>query len=69
MSGSSVSAAVRPFARRGGGLARQLSQHDPADGSRALARSLLDRSAFRIAACEFGPALDDFRQALRCMED
>ncbi|MGW5849902.1 hypothetical protein ACWFQ8_18450 [Streptomyces sp. NPDC055254] len=45
-------------------LARRLSRHDPAEGARALARSLIDRSTFRIATSEFRPALDDFRQAL-----
>ncbi|MGW2564151.1 hypothetical protein ACWCXB_34060 [Streptomyces sp. NPDC001514] len=45
-------------------LARRLSQHDPAEGARTLARSLIDRSTFHTAAREFRPALDDFRQAL-----
>lgn len=48
-------------------LARRLSQHDPAEGPRALARILIDRSTFHTAVCEFGSALDDFRQALRCL--
>ncbi|WP_317441899.1 hypothetical protein [Streptomyces collinus] len=48
----------------GVGLARRLSQHDPVDGTRALARALIDRSTFHTAAHEYGAALDDFRQAL-----
>ncbi len=48
----------------GVGLARQLSQHDPAEGTRTLARILIDRATFHTAAHEFRPALDDFRQAL-----
>lgn len=48
-------------------LAGRLSQHDPADGTRTLARILIDRSTFHTAAREFGPALDDFRQALNCL--
>lgn len=55
---------VRSLFDEGVGLARQLSQHDPADGTRTLARTLIDRSTFYIAACEFRPALDDFREAL-----
>ncbi|MEV6393483.1 hypothetical protein AB0M39_01625 [Streptomyces sp. NPDC051907] len=45
-------------------LARRLTQHNPAEGTRTLARILIDRSTFHTAAREFGPALDDFRQAL-----
>ncbi|WP_406296696.1 hypothetical protein [Streptomyces sp. NBC_00624] len=48
----------------GVGLARQLSQHHPADGTSTLAKVLIDRSTFHTAAGEFGPALDDFCQAL-----
>ncbi|MFE4751227.1 hypothetical protein ACFRIB_13275 [Streptomyces mirabilis] len=55
---------VRSLFDDGVGLARRLSQHDPTDGTRTLARILIDRSTFHTAACEFGPALDDFRQAL-----
>ncbi|MFG2593122.1 hypothetical protein [Streptomyces sp. NPDC048438] len=55
---------VRSLFDEGVGLARQLSQHDPADGTRTLARTLIDRSTFYLAACEFRPALDDFREAL-----
>lgn len=55
---------VRSLFDEGVGLARQLSQHDPADGTRTLARTLIDRSTFYVAACEFRPALDDFREAL-----
>ncbi|MFI0813326.1 hypothetical protein [Streptomyces echinatus] len=56
---------VRSLFDDGVDLARQLFQHDPADGTRTLARALIDRSTFHTAAGEFGPALDDFRQALR----
>ncbi|WP_405708374.1 MULTISPECIES: hypothetical protein [unclassified Streptomyces] len=45
-------------------LAHRLSRHDPADGTRTLTRALIDRSTFHTAAREYGPALDDFRQAL-----
>ncbi|MEU1189101.1 hypothetical protein [Streptomyces sp. NPDC005859] len=56
---------VRPMFDEGVDLARRLSEHRPADGNRTLARSLMDRSTFRAATHEFGPALDDFRRALR----
>ncbi|MEU5539120.1 hypothetical protein [Streptomyces sp. NPDC020362] len=55
---------VRSLFDDGVGLARQLSQHDPAEGTRTLARILIDRATFHTAAHEFRPALDDFRQAL-----
>lgn len=55
---------VRSLFDEGVDLARQLPQHDPADGTRTLARTLIDRSTFYVAACEFRPALDDFREAL-----
>lgn len=55
---------VRSLFDDGVSLARRLSQHDPAEGTRTLARILIDRSTFHTAACEFGPALDDFREAL-----
>lgn len=55
---------VRSLFDEGVGLARQLSQHDPADGTRTLARTLIDRSTFYIATCEFRRALDDFQEAL-----
>ncbi|MFE6157014.1 hypothetical protein [Streptomyces sp. NPDC057889] len=55
---------VRPLFNEGVSLARQLSRQDPADGPRTLAKVLIDRSTFHTAAREFGPALDDFRQAL-----
>ncbi|MEV6164839.1 hypothetical protein AB0L71_23515 [Streptomyces sp. NPDC052052] len=45
-------------------LARRLSQHDPVEGTRTLARSLIDRSTFHTAAGRLESALDDFRQAL-----
>ncbi|MFI1249030.1 hypothetical protein ACH4TY_20400 [Streptomyces anulatus] len=46
-------------------MARRLYRHDPVEGARALARILIDRSTFHAAARDLGPALDDFRQALR----
>ncbi|WP_319330462.1 hypothetical protein [Streptomyces sp. PA03-2a] len=55
---------VRSLFDDGVGLARQLSQHHPADGTSTLAKVLIDRSTFHTAAGEFGPALDDFCQAL-----
>ncbi|MCX4679472.1 hypothetical protein OG413_30010 [Streptomyces sp. NBC_01433] len=55
---------VRSLFDEGVGLARRLSEHDPAEGTRTLARILIDRSTFHTAAREFKPALDDFRQAL-----
>ncbi|WP_151481751.1 tetratricopeptide repeat protein [Streptomyces albicerus] len=58
---------VRSLFDGGVGLARRLSQHHPADGTPALAKILIDRSTFHTAAGEFGPALDDFCQALSCL--
>ncbi|MFJ9545477.1 hypothetical protein [Streptomyces erythrochromogenes] len=58
---------VRSLFDEGVDLARRLSRHDPAEGTRALVRALIDRSTYHAAACRFGPALDDFRQALRCL--
>ncbi|MGW6602957.1 hypothetical protein [Streptomyces sp. NPDC055036] len=55
---------VRSLFDDGVSLARRLSQQDPAEGTRTLARNLIDRSTFHTAAREFKPALDDFRQAL-----
>ncbi|WP_330278531.1 hypothetical protein OHB53_02510 [Streptomyces sp. NBC_00056] len=55
---------VRPLFDEGVSLAHQLSLWDPADGPRTLAQILIDRSTFHTAVREFGPALDDFRQAL-----
>ncbi|MFI0873610.1 hypothetical protein ACH4TM_04250 [Streptomyces parvus] len=55
---------VRPLFDEGVDLARRLSRHNPAEGPRALAGALIERSAFRIAVRELGPALDDFREAL-----
>ncbi|WP_328898641.1 hypothetical protein OHR86_00555 [Streptomyces sp. NBC_00441] len=49
--------------------ARRLAQHDPAEGTRELARSLIDRSTFRTAAFQYGPAFDDFREALSCLRE
>ncbi|MFF8503868.1 hypothetical protein ACF07L_24895 [Streptomyces anulatus] len=56
---------VRSLFDDGVSLARRLYGHDPAEGARALARILIDRSTFHAAARDLGPALDDFRQALR----
>ncbi|MFD7734896.1 hypothetical protein ACFV6F_31505 [Kitasatospora phosalacinea] len=58
---------VRSLFDDGVALAGRLSRHDPAEGRRTLARILIDRSTFHAAAREFGPALDDFRQALNCL--
>ncbi|MFD4230442.1 hypothetical protein [Streptomyces sp. NPDC058545] len=55
---------VRSLFDDGVRLARRLSQHHPADGTPTLAKILIDRSTFHTAAGEFGPALDDFCQAL-----
>ncbi|MFE4923929.1 hypothetical protein [Streptomyces sp. NPDC056661] len=55
---------VRSLFDDGVRLARRLSRHHPADGTPALAKILIDRSTFHTAAREFGPALDDFCQAL-----
>ncbi|MFG3546341.1 hypothetical protein [Streptomyces sp. NPDC047725] len=58
---------VRPLFDDGVDLARRLSRHDPADGTRTLACTLIERSGFHTAAGDFGPALDDFREALGCL--
>lgn len=55
---------VRPLFDDGVGLAHRLSQIDPVDGTRTLARTLIDRSTFHAAVGEFRHALEDFRQAL-----
>ncbi|WP_234382353.1 hypothetical protein [Streptomyces sp. XY332] len=55
---------VRSLFDDGVSLARRLSQHDPAEGTRTLAAILIDRSTFHTATSEFKPALEDFRQAL-----
>ncbi|WP_181010938.1 hypothetical protein [Streptomyces sp. SM13] len=55
---------LHPLFDEGVALARRLPRHDPVEGPRTLARILIERSAFRIAARELGPALDDFREAL-----
>ncbi|WP_326580612.1 hypothetical protein OIE69_41265 [Actinacidiphila glaucinigra] len=55
---------VRALFDDGVGLARQLSLHDPEDGTRTLARILIDRSTFHVATHEFDAARDDFHQAL-----
>lgn len=56
---------VRSLFDDGVDLGRRLYRHDPATGAATLARILMDRSTFHTAAREFGPALDDFREALR----
>ncbi|MEU9096788.1 hypothetical protein [Streptomyces sp. NPDC048361] len=56
---------VRPLFHDGVDLAGRLAKCDPADGTRTLARALIDRSTFHAAAHEFRLALDDFRRALR----
>ncbi|MEV6677924.1 hypothetical protein AB0N09_13795 [Streptomyces erythrochromogenes] len=58
---------VRSLFDEGVALARRLARHDPAAGAGALAGALIDRSGFHAAGCRFGPAVDDFRQALRCL--
>ncbi|MFJ9940466.1 hypothetical protein [Streptomyces erythrochromogenes] len=58
---------VRSLFDEGVDLARRLARHDPAAGAGALAGALIDRSTYHAAACRFGPALDDFREALRCL--
>ncbi len=55
---------IRPLFDEGVALARRLPKHYPAEGPRTLARTLIERSAFRVAARELSPALDDFREAL-----
>lgn len=55
---------VRSLFDDGVDLARWLSRHEPAGGTRTLAGILIDRSTFHAVAGEFGPALDDFREAL-----
>lgn len=58
---------VRSLYDEGVDLARRLARHDPAKGPRALAGRLIDRSALHAVTHAFGPALDDFRQALTCL--
>ncbi|MFE7579693.1 hypothetical protein ACFU5Z_33610 [Streptomyces sp. NPDC057521] len=58
---------VRHLFDEGVGLARRLAEHAPAAGTRELARSLIDRSTYRTSAFQYGPALDDFREALSCL--
>ncbi|MFF1590696.1 hypothetical protein ACFVY0_21625 [Streptomyces sp. NPDC058286] len=60
---------ARPLFDEGVSLAHQLSLQDPADGPRTLAEILIDRSTFHTAVREFGPALDDFRQALSYLDE
>ncbi|MEU9235240.1 hypothetical protein [Streptomyces subrutilus] len=55
---------VRSLFDEGVALARRLSHHDPATGTPALARALIDRATFHTAAAEPAPALADFREAL-----
>ncbi|MEI5035774.1 hypothetical protein RB201_33415 [Streptomyces sp. S1A(2023)] len=58
---------LRSLYDEGVDLARRLARHDPAEGPRALAGRLIDRSTLHTVAHDFGPALDDFRQALTCL--
>ncbi|WP_330240110.1 hypothetical protein [Streptomyces sp. NBC_00525] len=53
-----------PLFDHGVDLARRLARHDPVGGPRTLARLLIDRSTFHTVTYKFGPALEDFRQAL-----
>ncbi|MFD4233684.1 hypothetical protein [Streptomyces sp. NPDC058542] len=62
-----IADAMRSLYDEGVDLARRLARHDPAEGPRALAGRLIDRSALHTVAHDFGPALDDFRQALTCL--
>ncbi|MFI6874567.1 hypothetical protein ACIBL6_14100 [Streptomyces sp. NPDC050400] len=57
-------AGVRSLFDDGVELARRLAQHDPPAGTRTLAGALIDRTTFHATLLEFGPALDDFREAL-----
>lgn len=57
---------VRPLFNESVNLARRLSHHAPSSTPHTLADLLLDRSTFHLAAHELVPALDDFREALRC---
>ncbi|MET9051140.1 hypothetical protein ABZW50_08305 [Streptomyces bacillaris] len=50
-------------------LARGLARQGSVEGPAVLADTLMDRSAFRLAAGEFGPALDDFREASGLLGD
>ncbi|MFE2290260.1 hypothetical protein [Streptomyces sp. NPDC059452] len=58
---------VRGLFDEGVELARRLARHRPAEGTPVLAEALIDRSALWAVTKEFGPALDDFRQAMRCL--
>ncbi|WP_223184756.1 hypothetical protein [Streptomyces sp. CBMA152] len=58
---------VRSLFDEGVSLARQLSQQQTADGTSALAETLMDRTTFHVAANEFEPALNDYRRALSCL--
>lgn len=60
---------IRPLFDEGVDLARRLSLHDPAAGTRTLAGNLIDRSTFHITVGELGPALDDFHEALSHREE
>lgn len=63
----SIADEMRSLYGEGVDLARRLARHDPAKGARALAGRLIDRSALHAVGDDFGPALDDFRQALTCL--
>lgn len=56
---------VRPLSDEAVGPARRGVPPRPARGTRTPGRSLIDRSAFHIVARGHGPAIDDFRRALR----
>jgi hypothetical protein len=55
---------LRPAFDRGVALARRLTSSDPSVGTGLLARALTDRSGFHLAARDYAPALDDFREAV-----
>lgn len=55
---------LRPVFDRGVALARRLASSDPRVGTGLLARALTDRSGLHLAARDYVPALDDFREAV-----
>ncbi|MEU7020821.1 hypothetical protein ABZ990_09245 [Streptomyces sp. NPDC046203] len=59
-----LSEEVRSLFDEGVDLARRLHLHRPADGTRILAGRLVDRASCRVVTKQYGPALDDFREAL-----
>ncbi|MFG2116173.1 hypothetical protein ACGFRB_26635 [Streptomyces sp. NPDC048718] len=62
--GSELPEEVRSLFDEGVDLARRLHRHRPADGTRILAGRLVERASCRVVSREYGPALDDFREAL-----